>query len=519
MTLLGAILAPDGDFSGDFADDRGHIPGEGEREGAMLLRFTVENLTCFHQEVIFSMVANSDDRHSDHLITKDKGRPQKVLPIAALYGANAHGKTRLIEAVSVLRDVVLWEARKDRKIPGIVPFRLDPEAVKKPTRFSIDFHTEGADYEYGLVLTSKEILEEWLYRFQGKREEKLFVRVTKAGKTEADFGQSIIAEHKPGYCDYVGIGTPPNKTLLSEGAFRNIEALAAPFRWFDKVLWVVKSGRPVAPIPLIANQDSTFLEMIEGFICGVDVGISKIVVMKKEIDALDVSKETKAELRTMLDDVSGGEAGAISFGDEEGEHTNMCMESDGSAVVIKLSSIHRSRNEEEISFDFSEESAGTRRLLELVPIIVDIAQGGRVILVDELDRKLHPLLAERLVREVLSLGRESGKGQLIFTTHNTHLLDLNLLRRDEIWFVEKKTGGASDLYSLLNLKIRPDLQIEKGYLNGRFGAIPFLGNLDDLGWLKKGDTKRRKASKTKPRRGESQDQGEDGHSGEGGEHA
>ena len=130
-----------------------------------------------------------------------------------------------------------------------------------------------------------------------------------------------------------------------------------------------------------------------------------------------------------------------------------------------------------VQFGLEEESSGTQRLMDLAPMLTDPDESP-VYIVDELDRKLHPMLAYQFIDTFL----KGTDRQIVFTTHNTYLMSLDLLRRDEIWFVQKRRDGSSDIYSLADLKVRPDLNIRKGYLSGRFGAIPFLGNLEDLGW-------------------------------------
>jgi AAA15 family ATPase/GTPase len=152
----------------------------------------------------------------------------------------------------------------------------------------------------------------------------------------------------------------------------------------------------------------------------------------------------------------------------------------GKLVLLKLLLQHRGDNNVLANFDMDLESDGTARLIHLVPLLFEVSFGReRVLIIDELDRRLHPHLSRMVVETALQC---HGDSQIIFTTHDTNLLDLSLFRRDEIWFVEKDKGGSSHIYSLAEFKVRPDLQIEKGYLNGRFGAIPFVGDIRSLGW-------------------------------------
>ena len=151
---------------------------------------------------------------------------------------------------------------------------------------------------------------------------------------------------------------------------------------------------------------------------------------------------------------------------------------------MQLKTKHRHEAGQLVDFAIDEESDGTQRLINLIPALFILKKNPEnVIFLDELDRRLHPLLSRQFLEFSLHCKTQESRNQLIFTTHDTNLLDLDLLRRDEIWFVEKNSKGASHLYSLAEFKIKPDLKIEKGYLNGRFGAIPFFGDIRSLGWI------------------------------------
>ena len=155
----------------------------------------------------------------------------------------------------------------------------------------------------------------------------------------------------------------------------------------------------------------------------------------------------------------------------------------GEPVLVQLRMQHRAKDGRLVTFTEQEQSEGTQRLIHLLPALFGLNENlEQVVIIDELDRRMHPLVSRMLVEAATEGNGEPRQSQLIFTTHDTNLLDLDLLRRDEIWFVEKDQGGASHLYSLAEFKVRPDLDIEKGYLNGRFGAIPFIGDVRSLGW-------------------------------------
>jgi AAA15 family ATPase/GTPase len=153
----------------------------------------------------------------------------------------------------------------------------------------------------------------------------------------------------------------------------------------------------------------------------------------------------------------------------------------GEPLLVSLLPLHRAAGGHSVKFEMWEESEGTQRLIHLLSFLFALKKGPeQVFVVDELDRRLHPLLSRLLIQTILAAEDRGRHNQIIFTTHDTNLLDLDLLRRDEIWFAEKDAGGASHLYSLAEFRTRADLKIEKGYLNGRFGAIPFIGDVHRL---------------------------------------
>jgi hypothetical protein len=211
-----------------------------------------------------------------------------------------------------------------------------------------------------------------------------------------------------------------------------------------------------------------------------NTGIDEIEVVERPLDFDALPLQFPVNVRAeILDQISAGRG--FSVIDDENAGFMIGQSADGSPAVLTLHAIHKDTLGDKVRFDLSEEASGTHRLLQLLPMLVDLAGNNGVYVIDELDRKLHPLLSYRFIEYFLE--QFQSNSQLIFTTHNTHLLDLQLLRRDEIWFVEKRLGGASDMYSLINLKVRSDLDIQKGYMKGRFGAVPFVGNLGSLGWL------------------------------------
>lgn len=446
----------------------------------MLLRFTVENVLCFNTEASLSMIASSDDRHPEHVVAASSERRPAALRATALYGANGHGKSNFVNAIIAMRRVILSHEWKTH------PFKLDAAAMAKPSRLVAEFRHDGFDYEYGVAIQGKMIAEEWLFRTdKGNREHMLFERTTKkvsdGYKTKISAGPLLKKGTSPAdgvkmetYIEVFASGMKETRPFLSEAYERGIDIIVPAYTWFDEILTPIAATATYQPLFERAASEDNFREFLENFVKKCDVGIEHIKANTVQIDRKVTSKlpdNIASKIEEMDDDA------IIHIGGSDGHTMVIDHDDEGNVVLREMSSVRKNKQGELVDFGFDEESSGTRRLLDLAPMLVDV-DDRRVYIVDELDRKLHPILAYQFVKAFL----DNTDLQLIFTTHNTHLMSLDLLRRDEIWFVQKRDDGSSDLYSLAELKVRPDLNIKKGYLSGRFGAIPFLGNVADLGW-------------------------------------
>jgi AAA15 family ATPase/GTPase len=456
----------------------------------MLVQFTVENFLSFERETTFSMLASADESLPDHVARNGDGGPtraDRLLRAAALYGANASGKSNLVKSISFAKRLIMRGTRPGRRIP-VQPFRLS-EARDKPSRFQFQFVVEGTLCEYGFVVDAERVHEEWLFGTAMKkaaRERQFFVRSTDAGgKTGVEFGPGLTAhasEEERQRLKFIAEGTRSTQLFLTEAIERNVSLLQPVFHWFTTRLTVVSADQVARNVPAMdlfdAGTNSLFRDLFAGAGTGiVDVAPDEEAIDLEEIDrdgpeARSMSPLSRLRIRQAVADAETGEP--VSFRAPSGEIWTIRRDPDGTTFLRRNRLRRRDREGNLIAFAIDEESDGTKRLLELFPFLERTRRRGIVLIVDELDRRLHTLLSRTFVELALNAGSESS--QLIFTTHDTNLLDLDLLRRDEIWFAEKDEGGASHLYSLAEFRIRPDLRIEKGYLNGRFGAIPFTGD-------------------------------------------
>jgi hypothetical protein len=452
----------------------------------MLLRATLSNFLCFKGEASLSLVASPDQSHPSHVIEGRSKAAPRVLRAAALYGANGHGKTKFIDGLETLKRIVLEGCDEGDEYSSLT-FGLDDESSSKPTVFTVEFNAGGVDYEYGIAVAEDHIPEEWLYSRPNVKEVLLFERSThrdgekfvtkvKPGRTLLDAmrGESEISP--PLLINFLASGTRPVQPFLTEAVDRNIDALRPIFEWFREGLIVVGADAEFTSLNTRSQSDPEFLQKVSDFIRQADTGVDRVEVIEEPFDFHRYPNVSAAVRKELLENIEQGEVLARLGG---GDSLVLRRNKDGELVSLRMIAIHRS-DDGEYTFSIADESSGTQRLMHLAPIIFAMSNSDRTFFVDEIDRKLHPLLAYQFIQRFLD---DRGAGQVVFTTHNTHLLDVDLLRRDEIWFVQKAKSGSSDIYSLSDLKVRGDLNLEKGYLNGRFGAIPFMGSAKDLGWV------------------------------------
>lgn len=458
----------------------------------MLLQVTLSNILSFENEVTFSMVsAKSESQHPDHLIHHPFKKYPPLLPTAAVYGANGAGKSNLIRAVTFAQDLIIKGIKINQKIP-IPVFKLSSEG-QRPSKFEFVFSYQGVTYSYGFVLDSKKIFDEWLYAIKpnSRKEFCLFQRVTKDDNSvELQIGSTLRGRGKRQgeFLQFIARGTRPNQFFLTEAANRNVKLLEPVFKWFNDVLITIPAGARYIGLERVVLSSEKFTSFLGDFLKAVGTGIDSIVVDELPLDIENFLSEMPDQIRPDLERFleSAPEGAAATLPDIRGRRFFLTKEQDSTFKLIQLKTTHRHANGELIRFSIDQESDGTQRLIHLLPALFFLQEDvEKVFFIDELDRCLHPLLSRQFLKYSLECcDGKNRRSQLIFTTHDTNLLDADILRRDEVWLVEKDSRGSSALYSLVEFKTKPDLQLQKGYLNGRFGAIPFLGNLRELGWLR-----------------------------------
>ncbi len=422
----------------------------------MLLRFSVQNHLSIKEKQELSLVASKLTDREEGLIACDAAPTKRVLPAAVIYGANASGKTNLLRALGFMRGAVLFSHSRGEpgeRIPRS-PFRLDPACADAPTVFELDCMVAGERYHYGFEALDDVFQSEWLYAFPNNRRQMLFER--KAGES-IDFGRGLKGRNR-----VIEDLTRPNSLFLSAAAQNNHEQLSAVARFFSEIRTAFDIDLPGSILSQTLSDD--------------DMGPRIINFLKKIGTGIIDYRRTEQEIPEEIKKVDRAIAAAIA----DVNKNPFSSDVDDKATISILEFAHQDCDGNPVYFDVGEESAGTQRLLGVLSRVYRALDKGTLIVIDELDASLHTQASEAVLALASSAALNPKGAQLIITTHDTNLLRSPLLRRDQIWFTEKDEGGATHLYPLFDFSTRKGDNIEKGYLQGRFGAIPFAGSVADL---------------------------------------
>lgn len=441
----------------------------------MLKRFIVENFSSFWKENILDLTAGRPENNPEHL---HKFRNVKLLKSAIVYGANASGKSNLVKAIHFAKDVVLLNL--DNVETNKKYFRLNASSPKEPSKFEFELEINGAFFSYGfsVLLQNKTVEEEWLYEIGKSKPEKIFTRT----QNKIDLGTRL--NQQKNFLVYASdMLNQSSQLFLSEIGRKKLElgnkeksiVLNAIFDWFENKLILIYPDSKYERSQLLAN-DSDTISILKKHLVKFDTGITDISLIKENFENSlnDVPMQIKKQIEKKLLGSKQKKGQAILEG-SNGELYAVCNE-DNELVVKKLGLKHGTKFSD--IFEFKDESDGTRRLFDLIPLLKKFNEDVTVV-IDEFDRSLHPKLTKKFFELFFSRFIDS-RSQLIVTTHESNLLDLDLVRRDEIHFVEKDDIGASTIFSLNQFKIRYDKKIDKAYLLGRYGAIPIFRSFDEI---------------------------------------
>ena len=413
----------------------------------MLLRFGVRNhlSICERQELSFAASSLKDPQEG--LLACEAVPRGAVVPAIVLYGANASGKTNLVDALAAMQKMILWSHTRGEPGKGVPrqAFKLDPKYLKAPSQFDIDFTINDVRYHYGFEATDEAFTAEWLYVFPRAYRRKLFER----NGDEIDFGRWLRGAN-----NNIARLTRPNSLFLSAAAQNDHEQLSSVYKFFQSMKFtgnIFIRGVEASSRYMREGIDDRVINFLESINTGV------VGYRKKETQISEEAQTIGRELRTVLEKLSGD---SIEFGSDD----------EDKFVAIELA--HKARGGEQVYFDLDLESAGTRRLLIILGQAYQALDEGLPLVVDEFDASLHTHACEVILKLFGTSQTNKNGAQLIATTHDTNLMKSSVLRRDQLWFAEKSSEGATGIYPLTDIQTRKGDNLELGYLQGRYGALP-----------------------------------------------
>lgn len=449
----------------------------------MLMRFSISNFMSFgckeneKGEVIpteFYLYAGRTEQHKERIINFNS---RKVLKFSSVYGANASGKTNLINAIAAGKKIVL--DTMDGVDYGDQFCRSKNCNIEKPTLFEYEFTIEKKCYAYGFTvnLNSATVLSEWLYEMEVDEERTIFERIVNEEQYYFDEKMFKNADNINQFHYFMKDANRIHTSLLLyEIKRRNMEdkdfeIFTKIFDWFKYKLVVIYPQTKIGKSYFLFGNDNEKLVNILKYL---DTGITDYKMRDINLTAFkEYFPDEELADKFLKQSVNGELAktkSILKYGDMLFE-----LDYDGKGAK-KISKLMFEHGSDENSYEYGEESDGTQRLIELLDVILN-DDGEKVFIIDELDRSLHPQMTIKFVETFLEFSRNKNT-QLIITTHESNLMDLNILRRDEIWFAEKEIDNTTNLYTLEKFKIRYDKVIAKDYLAGRYGAVPVFKDFE-----------------------------------------
>ena len=436
----------------------------------MLYRLTVSNFFSIGKELSLDMFPYGRLRKKKGHIYDHPAVP--VLKSAAIYGANGSGKSNFVLALACLRRFVVDNTIgvENKRIEA---FRLDDTLLQEPSLLEIEFSTADRSYRYGVALRAFTVVKEYLYLITPAEEERepelIFSRSQSKDKADVTMNGRFQTTEK----DRARISIYVQEFLKNSDSLLNLLAgsdaypeLAAILRWFEDRLVIIQPTTRLMNLAEALREDAGFKQMANTLLQSIDTGVSEIGLYTTDYDALFGLDDPEQKQRVLQQLTDGAEyvrlwfKGEVALAHRRGERL----------LVSRVTTPH-ANGDGHMTFFPEEESDGTRRVLDFLPLWHALFTQDTTVVIDEIGRSLHPNLVVQLLRIFLE---GSTRGQLLFTTHDANLLQRDLLRRDEIWLMEKDQKGSSALGPLTDFKIRDDLDLRRGYLNGRFGGVPEL---------------------------------------------
>lgn len=431
----------------------------------MLLRYGTENHRSIYeyQEISCAASAKLDDDDAHLIRIDEKGLKGDFLPIVALYGANAAGKSNMVDALEFMVWCIRVSARNSPDTDSIVvrPSKIKNASAERASLYDCDVLIDSVRYHYGFTCVKEGFVREWLHSFPNGLKTVLFERDFQNPESiEIKFGSSLGKVDKT----LRDVATNRKALFLSLSRQTKHEILLPIQRYFATNFEFIDTQNTSVSEESVARgiEDPLTRKTLERFLKEADIGFISLEVERNPVS--ESSKQLSKELFKVIKQFTQDDVPDFSEREED----------------IEINFLHQCEDGTRFKVPLSDESTGTRHLLLLLIPVLDAIRKGRTLVVDEITTTLHTKLSRELLSLFSNREENSKRAQFIFTTHDTNLLSRDVLRRDEVWFAERDRLGKTSIYPLSDFKTRKTDNVEKGYLQGRFGAVPFLGNLQKL---------------------------------------
>lgn len=413
----------------------------------MLIEFRVKNFYSIQDEQVFSLVASSQKQHKSNTF-QIKNEKLTLLKSVAIYGANAAGKSNLIKAFAVMNEIVIKSAvvQRDEKLP-ILPFLLG-QNENEPTEFEMSFLTQGIRYRYGFSTTQDKIIKEWLFAYPNGRVQQLFLRTYDEKNNEYTYEDRNLTGEKKLWEK----STRENTLFLSTAIQLNNQQLKPVFDWFLLLGISRDSGDFANSFNVTINTFQKQPKELIDYLKAVDLDIENLKIEKQDLEQEAPSNIPK-EMREQFKQFS-------------------------KVTRFKVKTTHLNQKGQTIDFNMDLESDGTQKFFTFLGPVLETLRSGRILIIDELHNHLHPSMTRFIIELFHNDKINTKNAQLIFTTHETSVLSKDIFRKDQIYFCEKQ-NKATKIYSMSDFKgLRENIDYEKSYLLGRFGALPRLKSIN-----------------------------------------
>ena len=427
----------------------------------MLISVSIENWMSFQHKATFSMVASRERQHGERL-TQLPRYSMRVLPIAAIYGGNASGKSNFFKALAFAKQFVVEGTGFEESIP-VDPFLLNQNSAGEATKFWFELLIEKEIYEFSFSVTWDRVTEERLVLILSTTEKTLYHRVG----DEIEWDQSIEGDK---FLKFAFQGTRENQLFLTNAVFQKVKNFLPIFNWFKNNLVLISPNTRFGPFEFTIDDSKPLSKVMGEFLKQLDTGIEHLGLEEIPFDSMQFPEQFLQQIKR---DVSEGKT--LNILDDSTGRRYSITRTEGKLLAKKLMTYHRTQEGREAIFEIDQESDGSLRALDLLPAFLGLANKStpKVYVIDELDRSLHTLLIRTLLETYLATCSASSMTQLLFTTHDVLLMDQSLLRRDEMWVAERDSQGSSALTSFSEYKdVRYDKDLRRSYLQGRLGGIP-----------------------------------------------